>query len=74
MRKKLGSPFVMQWLLLVEIDSWLPSKFFTRCWVRDRKAVVTIETGPLVRICEINERRFPHAVESKRVRQTSFVS
>ena len=74
MRKKLGPPFVMQWLLLVEIGPWFPSKFFTRCWVRDREAVVTLETCPLVRICEIDKRRFPHAVESKRVRQTSLVS
>ena len=74
MRKKLGPPFVMQLLLLVEIASWLPSKFFIRCWVRDREAVITIETGPLVWICEIDKRRIPHAVESKRVRQSSLVS
>ena len=74
MRKKLGPPFVLQWLLIVEIAPWLPSKFFTRCWVRDREAVVTVETGPLVRICEIDKRRFPHGFESKRVRQTSLVS
>ena len=74
MRKKLGPPFVLQWVLLVEIGSWLPSKFFTRCWVADREAVVTVETGPLVRISEIDKRCFPHAVKSKRVRQSCLVS
>ena len=74
MRKKLGPPFVLQWLLLVEIGSWLPSKLFTRCWVRDGEAIVMLETGPLVRICEVDKRRFPHAVESKLVSQTSLVS
>ena len=74
MQKKLGQPFVMQWLLLVEIGPWLPSKFFIRCWVRDREAVATVETVPLMQICEIDKPRFPHAVESKRVRKTSLIS
>ena len=62
MKMKRGLTFVLKGLMLLEIAPWVSSKYFSQRGISDREAVVTLHAGPLVRISEIDQRRFPHAV------------